>query len=649
MNESSPDENEFADRSLRRFAALSSRKVDEMGMGRIPEEDYQLLVALAEGRLTRSGRAAVQKRLASEPELRAAMGHFFGSVRDSEYGNSLLANESILDNSEYRTAMRIREFFTIPATRYATAAACVLFVVLGVSVIRSLTLPPGGSRGTDGIWRVAAIGDVQLIGDNESKVKTDRLHVSKEEVFAPISGEFRANRFAGNEVLLSTGNEASVYERVAPSVVFLTTNDGFATGFVFREAGWILTNNHVASSGMVDESRRIYLNVVLGSIDEETGFMTKSETTIRAFVYKWDPAVDLALLRVDLEDPMVNAILNVSPIEMRGDGVRVAPDEEVRLIGNAGSGFLWSIKSGRVSSVSQMKNLTRLVHLLTLVREGAPGTEDVSPEEIVASYVGDMAETYLIEASVESRPGDSGGPLVDLEGKLVGIAFAGLSSPGSAEVERFYYIHASEVEKFMAEIPDQPLTKDYFSVGDLYASVGCASWLITEVKAKNGERLALLGFDNDNDLVFLALDADADVTRDALGVIHENRTFNENLPARIVENLDVEFIWCADYQRRTFIAVYATPGPNGVPGSLNEIRVDTDFDGAPDDGRRLNVAGELVELPDLEMDEFLTLDYASGEESTYREVFRYLERASAYLQKAALSSTPSVPGDRPPN
>jgi Do/DeqQ family serine protease len=136
---------------------------------------------------------------------------------------------------------------------------------------------------------------------------------------------------------------------------------GSGSGVVFRSDGAILTNNHV-----VEHATRI--TVVL-----------KDGRNFRAKVAGTDPAVDLAVLKIDAKN---------LPAATFGDSAKARVGEWVLAIG-APFGLDYTLTAGVVSAKGR---------------------------GIGANQIEDYLQT---DASI--NPGNSGGPLVDLNGRVLGI------------------------------------------------------------------------------------------------------------------------------------------------------------------------------------------------------------------------------------
>lgn len=173
---------------------------------------------------------------------------------------------------------------------------------------------------------------------------------------------------------------ASVVSAMAPSVVTLLVEldparvSGFfgasfggvprsgGSGVVVGAAGLIVTNNHV-----VENAARITVELHDGR-------------TARARVLGTDPALDIAVVKIDLPDVRAARF---------ADSARVRAGELVLAIG-APFGLKHSVSSGVISAVDRMHAHQGLV-------------------------------TPFLQTDANINPGNSGGPLVNLQGEVIGI------------------------------------------------------------------------------------------------------------------------------------------------------------------------------------------------------------------------------------
>jgi S1-C subfamily serine protease len=161
--------------------------------------------------------------------------------------------------------------------------------------------------------------------------------------------------------------QQAVYDRVAPSVVYLTAQDGIGSGF-FVGRGLILTNRHVVGDAPT-------IDVTLHDGRKLTGTVVERAAG----------DIDLALVRVPAMD--------VEPLELWLPGPRVGA-----WIASVGHGVdsPWTFTTGMVSNV--YKN-----------RAGWP----------------------VLQTQIPLNPGSSGSPIVDRRGKVVGIVAKGMADANS--------------------------------------------------------------------------------------------------------------------------------------------------------------------------------------------------------------------------
>ena len=168
-----------------------------------------------------------------------------------------------------------------------------------------------------------------------------------------------------------------VFERVSPAVVSITAikiNKGkpqrrfssvMGSGFILDGNGEILTNAHV-----VDGATGI--SVTLDSGD-------RADARILGF----DPVLDLALLKVDVDEKL--------PVVTLGDSEKIKVGDEVIAIGNP-LGLDQTMTRGIVSGINR-------------ILPEVPGSVDEP----------------MIQTDAAINPGNSGGPLIDRCGRVIGI------------------------------------------------------------------------------------------------------------------------------------------------------------------------------------------------------------------------------------
>mmetsp|Transcript_35717 Transcript_35717/g.73021 ORF Transcript_35717/g.73021 Transcript_35717/m.73021 type:complete len:498 (-) Transcript_35717:66-1559(-) len=225
----------------------------------------------------------------------------------------------------------------------------------------------------------------------------------------------------------------SIFERVAPSVVYIDTfkqkQDVFSTdimeipigsgsGFIWDNEGHIVTNFHViqqaksaqiailtpnngiksSSSAAIEPAYTSVRPGALGS-NGSTTFKDFTRTVYKARVVGVDPTKDIAVLKVDNEDN--SPIKQLRPIQLgTSTGLRV------------GQGSL------------AIGNPFGLDHTLTTGVISGIGREVKSPSGRPISNV--------IQTDAAINPGNSGGPLLDSKGRVIGMATAIYSPSGAS-------------------------------------------------------------------------------------------------------------------------------------------------------------------------------------------------------------------------
>jgi 2-alkenal reductase len=155
-----------------------------------------------------------------------------------------------------------------------------------------------------------------------------------------------------------------LYERVNPAVVHINIGIGQGSGFVFDQAGHIVTNNHV-----IEGARQVEVTFADGR-------------SAPATIIGTDPASDLAVLQVD-------AAVALTAVELAdSDALKVG-----QLVVAIGSPF--GLESTMTMGIISALN-----------RSFPEGTFQV-PD--------------IIQTDAAINPGNSGGPLLDLYGRVIGV------------------------------------------------------------------------------------------------------------------------------------------------------------------------------------------------------------------------------------
>lgn len=179
---------------------------------------------------------------------------------------------------------------------------------------------------------------------------------------------------------------ADVVASVTPSVVTIDTEttyeffrrtysqEGAGSGWIIDESGIIVTNNHVIEGA----------DSIIITLYDGTTFFVDPNTIVS------DPVSELAIIRIDADN---------LPVATIGDSSELRVGDWVVAIGNP-LGLGISAKEGIVSRLG------------------------------VSLTVDGQTLNDLIETSAAINPGNSGGPLVNMQGEVIGITSAKVSSVG---------------------------------------------------------------------------------------------------------------------------------------------------------------------------------------------------------------------------
>jgi len=179
---------------------------------------------------------------------------------------------------------------------------------------------------------------------------------------------------------LSNGLDFSnLYQNVRESVVQIVAGD--ATG-----SGWVYDNTHVVTNFHVIESTN------------DVEIVLYDGTTLSGKVVGKDQYSDLAVISVTLPQG-----IRLKPLSI-GDSLKLKVGERVVAVG-APFGLTGSITQGIVSQTGRLLQ--------------APGTQYSIPN--------------VIQIDAPINPGNSGGPLMNLNGEVVGVTSAGVTTGGAFE------------------------------------------------------------------------------------------------------------------------------------------------------------------------------------------------------------------------
>jgi putative serine protease PepD len=204
-------------------------------------------------------------------------------------------------------------------------------------------------------------------------------------LFGGMAGAFLMSRADGGDVSLppapvgssvrASGSIADIASRILPSVVTIKVEGpagaGTGSGFVMRQDGYILTNNHVVDAA--------------GAKGKITVLFSDGRSS-DATVIGHDESYDLAVVRVDRRN---------LPVLVLGASQAVRVGDPVIAVG-APLGLDSTVTSGIVSALNRP------------VTAGGAGASS-------ASFIN------AIQTDAAINPGNSGGPLLDMAGRVIGV------------------------------------------------------------------------------------------------------------------------------------------------------------------------------------------------------------------------------------
>ncbi len=169
-----------------------------------------------------------------------------------------------------------------------------------------------------------------------------------------------------------------LFESSSNSVVHVGVDDGQGSGFVYDDAGYIVTNNHVIAQAS---------NIIITFADG---------AQLDATIVGADPGSDLAVLKVDAQPGQLKALKLADSDQLRVGQLVVA-------IGSP-FGLANTLTTGVISGLDRL----------------FPGAE--------APGGGSYNIPDIIQTDAAINPGNSGGPLLDLRGDVIGVNTA-IESP----------------------------------------------------------------------------------------------------------------------------------------------------------------------------------------------------------------------------
>ena len=212
-----------------------------------------------------------------------------------------------------------------------------------------------------------------------------------------------------NPVAITPATEtvSQIVQNVKPSVVSIkaegNSGSGTGSGFIYREDGYIVTNNHVAAPAINGGKLTVYL-------EDKTSFVAK--------LVGRNASYDLAVLKIDAT--------GLKPVKM-GDSNAINVGDLTVAFGSP-LGLTGTVTSGIVSAINR---------------------------PVTAGGADDQSFISAIQTDAAINPGNSGGPLVNGQGEVIGVnsAIATLGSGiQSGSIGLGFAIPANQAQRIITEI-----------------------------------------------------------------------------------------------------------------------------------------------------------------------------------------------------
>ena len=205
----------------------------------------------------------------------------------------------------------------------------------------------------------------------------------------------------------ATETVSQIVQNVKPSVVSIkaegNSGSGTGSGFIYREDGYIVTNNHVAAPAINSGKLTVYL---------------EDKTSFEAKLVGRNASYDLAVLKIDAT--------GLKPVKM-GDSNAINVGDLTVAFGSP-LGLSGTVTSGIVSAVNR---------------------------PVTAGGADDQSFISAIQTDAAINPGNSGGPLVNGQGEVIGVnsAIATLGSgTQSGSIGLGFAIPANQAQRIITEI-----------------------------------------------------------------------------------------------------------------------------------------------------------------------------------------------------
>jgi len=210
-------------------------------------------------------------------------------------------------------------------------------------------------------------------------------------------------------VAITPANEtvSQIVQNVKPSVVSIkaegNSGSGTGSGFIYREDGYIVTNNHVAAPAINGGKLTVYL---------------EDKTSFEAKLVGRNASYDLAVLKIDAT--------GLKPVNI-GDSSAINVGDLTVAFGSP-LGLTGTVTSGIVSALNR---------------------------PVTAGGADDQSFISAIQTDAAINPGNSGGPLVNGQGQVIGVnsAIATLGNgPQSGSIGLGFAIPINQAQRVITEI-----------------------------------------------------------------------------------------------------------------------------------------------------------------------------------------------------
>jgi putative serine protease PepD len=205
----------------------------------------------------------------------------------------------------------------------------------------------------------------------------------------------------------ATETVSQIVQNVKPSVVSIkaegNSGSGTGSGFIYREDGYIVTNNHVAAPAINSGKLTVYL---------------QDKTSFEAKLVGRNASYDLAVLKIDAT--------GLKPVNI-GDSSAINVGDLTVAFGSP-LGLTGTVTSGIVSAINR---------------------------PVTAGGADDQSFISAIQTDAAINPGNSGGPLVNGQGQVIGVnsAIATLGNgTQSGSIGLGFAIPINQAQRVISEI-----------------------------------------------------------------------------------------------------------------------------------------------------------------------------------------------------